>query len=183
MRRDGQPSRLKGVSVIRLGVILVCTVALGTPATGAHAGTHANFRNAHQRSSSARPRVTTPDEVLSGFVDAFNARDAAHAAATFSADGELMLPDAPPAAGRAAIESAFETLFRTERIVDLLSTTVTRTGSLAVVSGRLTMSTRTPIHGADLRAGSYLAVMRQVNRTWEITHLMFTLPLRPDFVG
>jgi ketosteroid isomerase-like protein len=126
---------------------------------------------------------STPEEVLTAFAAGFNEQDAARAAAAFGTDGELMLPEAPPAKGRAGIASTLDEQFRVTRVIDLLSVTVTRSGRQAVASGRLTMSTRTPVHGADVRAGSYLAALRQVAGGWEITHLMFTLPLRPDFVG
>lgn len=146
-------------------MILTAVLLIGAPATGA-----------------ARGR-TTPEEVLSTFVGGFNGRDAARAAAVFSPDAELMLPDEPPARGRAAVISTLDEQFQITRVIDLLSVTVMRSGRQAVASGRLTMSTRTPVHGADLRAGSYLAALRQTDGGWEITHLMFTLPLRPDFVG
>ncbi len=126
---------------------------------------------------------STPEEVLAAFAAAFNDQDAARVAAVFGADAELMLPEAPPAKGRAVIASTLDEQFRVTRVIDLLSVTVTRSGRQAVASGRLTMSTRTPVHGADVRAGSYLAALRQVAGGWEITHLMFTLPLRPYFVG
>ncbi len=126
---------------------------------------------------------STPEEVLTAFAAAFNEQDAARAAAAFGADAELMLPEAPPAKSRAGIASTLDEQFRVTRVIDLLSVTVTRSGRQAVASGRITMSTRTPVHGADVRAGSYLAALRQVAGGWEITHLMFTLPLRPDFVG
>ncbi len=146
-------------------MILTALLLIGDPATGAVRGR------------------ATPEEVLSTFVDGFNGRDAAHAASVFGPDAELMLPDGPPAKGRAAIISTLDEQFQVTRVIDLLSVTVTRSGRQAVASGRLTMSTRTPVHGADLRAGSYLAALRQTDGGWEITHLMFTLPLRPDFVG
>ncbi|MGE0393958.1 MAG: DUF4440 domain-containing protein [Vicinamibacterales bacterium] len=131
----------------------------------------------------AAPAASTPEEVLSAFVAGFNDRNAARAAAVFGVDGELMLPDEPPATGRAAVLATLDAQFRVTRMIDLLSVTVTRAGRQAVAAGRLTMSTRTPVHGADIRSGSYLAVLRQAAGGWEITHLMFTLPLRPDFVG
>jgi hypothetical protein len=45
------------------------------------------------------------------------------------------------------------------------------------------MSAQTPVHGADNRSGNYVAVLRRTSGRWEITHLIYTLPLRPDFVG
>ena len=125
----------------------------------------------------------TPEACLNAFVSAVNAQAPARAAGAFSADAELMLPDAPPARGRDAVVATLGTYLDTTRIVDVLSITVTRSGALAVASGRLTMTTRTRIHGADVRAGSYLAAFRRTKAGWTITHFSITLPLRPDFVG
>ena len=125
----------------------------------------------------------TPEACLNAFVAAVNARASARAAGAFSTDAELMLPDAPPARGREAVAATLEAYLGTARIVDVLSTTVTRSGGLAVASGRLTLTTRTRMQGADVRGGSYLAAFRRTNAGWTITHLSITLPLQPDFVG
>lgn len=159
-------------------VLLIALVLTGSPSAGA-----ASAPTVPGATVGQPPARSTPEEVLSAFVAGFNERSAAGAAAPFAADGALMLPDAPPAQGRAAVTATLDAQFRIARLIDLLSVTVTRSGRQAVATGRLTMSTRTPVHGADVRSGSYLAVLRQGAGGWEITHLMFTLPLSPDFVG
>jgi len=125
----------------------------------------------------------TPEACLNLFVSAVNAQDPARAASALSTDAELMLPDAPPARGRDAVAATLEAYLGTVRIVDVLSITVTRSGAFAVASGRLTMTIRTRIQGADVRAGSYLAAFRRTRAGWTITQLSVTLPLQPDFVG
>jgi len=124
-----------------------------------------------------------PGEVLAGFMSAFNARDAARTAAHFSMDAELMPPDGPPVKGRAAIEAAFSIRFQELRVLDLLSVTSSVSGSLACVTGRLTISTRLPDGRADIVAGSYVTVLRRVAGEWKIAYHIFNLPLRPEFVG
>lgn len=124
-----------------------------------------------------------PEDVLTAFMTAFNARNAAQAASLYAGDGELMPPDGPPVKGRAAIEARYRTHFRQARVLDLLSVQSRISGDLAYVTGRLTVSTRTPQHGAEIAAGSYLVVLRRVDGAWRIAHHMFTLPLRPDYVG
>lgn len=124
-----------------------------------------------------------PNEVVSTFAAAFNARDASRVSRLYSVEAELMPPDAPPAKGRAAITAAFEQRFTEWQTIDLLTVDSTVSGQTAVITGRLTLSTRTRNLGADIRSGSYLMVLRLVGREWRITHHMFTLPLRPDFIG
>lgn len=124
-----------------------------------------------------------PDGVASAFVAAFNARDASLVSLLYSPEAELMPPDAPPVKGRAAIRAAFEQRFTEWQTIDLLSVDSTVSGKTAVLTGRLTMSTQARNLGADIRSGSYLIVLRRAGQTWRITHHMFTLPFRPDFVG
>jgi uncharacterized protein (TIGR02246 family) len=124
-----------------------------------------------------------PQDVLAAFVAAFNGRDAAKAAALYTADAELMPPDGAPAKGRAAIEAAFRRQLEDVRVIDTIAVSAEVSGSLAYVSGRLTQSTRTRQHGADIVSGSYLVVLRRVAGRWQIARHMFNLPLRPEFVG
>lgn len=125
----------------------------------------------------------TPDEVVTAFAAAFNARDAVAIASLYASDAELMRPDAPPVKGREAIEAAFRRGFTEVRVLDLLSMHSQVSGSLAYVTGTLTLSTRTRQHGAEIAAGNYLVVMRRAAGRWTIVSHMYTLPLRPDFVG
>lgn len=124
-----------------------------------------------------------PNEVVFAFMAAFNARDASRMGQLYGSEAELMAPDAPPVKGRAAITAAFERRFTEWQTIDLLTADSTVSGQMAVITGRLTLSTRARNLGADIRSGSYLMVLRLVGREWRITHYMFTLPLRPDFVG
>ena len=125
----------------------------------------------------------TPEQTMSEYVTAFNARDAARVAALYSEDAELMPPDQPPIKGRVAIRTALLAQFAEPGTLDFLSVTSTISGQFAAITGRLTISTQTRNHGADIRAGNYLIVLRLVDRQWRIAHHMFTLPLRPDFIG
>ena len=104
---------------------------------------------------------STPAEPLNAFVTAFNAQDAGRAAAPFAAEAELMLPDAPPARTRAAVTTTLEAYLRSVRILDLVTVNVSHSGTLAIASGRLTLTTKTANHGADARSGSYLAAFRR----------------------
>jgi ketosteroid isomerase-like protein len=124
-----------------------------------------------------------PQDVLAEFMAAFNARDAVRTALLYSPGAEFMPPDGPPLTGRAAIQAAFAERFKNLRTLDLLSLTSARSGQLAFVTGRLTISSRLPDGRADIVAGSYLAVLRQVGGAWKIAYHIFNLPLRPDFVG
>lgn len=142
------------------GLLLSVVLGVGAPAAGAG-----------------------PGEVATAFVAAFNARDATRVSLLYSPEAELMPPDAPPVKGRAAIKAAFEQRFTSWQTVDLLTVDSTVSGQTAVLTGRLTLSTQARNLGADIRSGSYLIVLRRVGQTWRITHHMFTLPFRPDFVG
>ncbi|MEQ1897589.1 MAG: DUF4440 domain-containing protein [Vicinamibacterales bacterium] len=142
------------------GLLLSVVLAAGAPATG-----------------------PVPNAVASAFVTAFNARDASRVSQLYSLEAELMPPDAPPVKGRAAIRAAFEQRFAEWQTLDLLTVDVTVSGQMAVITGRLTMSTRKRNLGADIRSGSYLMVLRLAGREWRITHHIFTLPLRPDVMG
>jgi uncharacterized protein (TIGR02246 family) len=132
----------------------------------------------------ARPNVASgPEQILDAFVAAFNARDAARVASLYAQEAELMPPDGAPVKGRAAIEAAFRTQFNHVQIVDIHSMTSGMSGPLAYLVGQLTLSTKTSQHGADIAGGNYLVVLRLEAGEWKIAYHMFTLPLRPEFVG
>lgn len=142
------------------GLLLTVVLAAGAPAAG-----------------------PVPNAVASTFVTAFNARDVSRVSQLYSLEAELMPPDAPSVKGRAAIRAAFEQRFTEWQTLDLLTMDVTVSGQIAVISGRLTMSTKARNFGADIRSGSYLMVLRLTGQEWRITHHIFTLPLRPDVMG
>ncbi len=124
-----------------------------------------------------------PEQVLDAFVEAFNAREAGRVAALYTEDAEFMSPDGPPVKGRAAIQAAFATRFSQMQLLDIHSMASGRSGPMAYVTGRMTLSTKTPEHGADIAGGNCLLVLRLEAGTWKIAYHMFTLPLRPEFVG
>ncbi len=129
------------------------------------------------------PTGAGPGAVITALITAYNAGDAAGAAALFAPTADFAPPDAPPAKGREAIAAAFEERFRSPRALDLLSVDTSVSQGVAVGSGRLTLSTRNRLRGADIRSGSYLVVMHRAGTGWQIAHFMFTLPIQPDFIG
>ena len=124
-----------------------------------------------------------PEQVLDAFVVAFNARDAGRVAALYTETAELMPPDGAPVKGRAAIQAAFGVRFNHPQLLDVHVMSSETSGALAYVTGRLTLSTRTREHGADVTGGNCLLVLRLETGQWKIAYHMFTLPLRPEFVG
>lgn len=153
-------SGLRGRRIVRLGFVLTLILI-----------------------ASVAPRAAGPGDALMAFVSAFNAGDAGAAVALFEAEGEFAAADAPPVRGREAIRAALEERFRSPRALDLLSVEISASPGVRIASGRLTLSTRNRLRGADIRSGAYLVVMRRSGASWRIAHFLFTLPIQPDFIG
>src|SRR5687768_2731563 len=83
------------------------------------------------------------ERVLDAYVAAFNARDGAQVTGLYAEAAELMPPDAAPITGRTKIEMFYAVQFKVVRILDMLSVNSEVSGPLAILTGRLTVSTRT----------------------------------------
>jgi uncharacterized protein (TIGR02246 family) len=111
----------------------------------------------------AKAKRTVPREVSevgSRFAAAVNAKDAAKAAALYSDDADLMVPNGETIKGRANIEAFWESLVAQGLTISTATTAVDASGSIGYESGTYDLSLGTGEKPAHDR-GKYLNLMRR----------------------
>lgn len=97
------------------------------------------------------------------------AGDAAALASLYAEDAVLLAPGMPTAKGRAAIQSAFGTIFQSPPssvTIESDATIVSESGELAFDHGTYTMSGTTPAGEAWQDTGKFLGVLRNTGGEW-----------------
>ncbi len=113
-------------------------------------------------------------------IDAVNQRwqkaalagDAAGVASLYTDDAVLMVPGAPRAEGRAAIESRLAAVFEAGPVssmtIETDAVTLSESGELAYDVGTYTMAGKTPTGEAWQDKGKYLGVLKNVGGQWKL---------------
>ena len=98
------------------------------------------------------------------FTRAFNAGNADAVAGFYADDAVLLLPNAPPARGNAAIHAAYAGVAGMHPTLDFAADRIAQAGDMAYETGHYTMTM-----GGNRDQGNYLAVWRrQSNGDWKM---------------
>jgi len=139
--------RMSGVR--RLATVAITVVmTLGVAATAA-------------AQDAARPAI---DAANKKFIAAFNKKDAAGVASTYSPDATAFPPNAPILKGRAAIQKMWQDVINSGiTSISLVTTEVESGGKIAYESGTYEMKTQ---DGKVADKGKYCVVWKNVNGQW-----------------
>jgi uncharacterized protein (TIGR02246 family) len=145
----------------RLTAVILLTILVAVPSEGQVTG-----RNAIE-------------QVLTDFVAAFNAKDAAKLASFYAEDAVLMPPGSPVVKGQPAIKSVFMAMVARGGVVKFNAPlAIDVTGDRAVAAGTYTVtvsvtSSQTAGGNAPLMIGAkYLTVFSRVGNAWKIIYDM-----------
>ena len=139
--------RMSGVRrLATVAITVVMTLGVAAPAAAQDA---------------ARPAI---DAANKKFIAAFNKKDAAGVAATYSPDANAFPPNAPILKGRAAIQKMWQDVIASGiTSISLVTTEVESGGSIAYESGTYEMKTQ---DGKVADKGKYCVVWKNVNGQW-----------------
>jgi uncharacterized protein (TIGR02246 family) len=135
----------------RIALGMVATLALGSPLPALAQG-----------GESVRSQIEKLDKE---WEKAFNAGDAAAIAKLYGQDAKLLVPGAKPAAGRSAIQAAFQEAVKQGAKNTVTLEDVVTTGNYAIETGNW-VATRAD--GKHLDHGPYVTVYKKEGGAWKI---------------
>lgn len=117
------------------------------------------------------------DALRSDYVDAYNAHDAAGAAAFYVEEGVQFPPDGPRIEGRDAIRQSFEETFTASPeatiSIEVEDTEIAASGDMATAHGTFTVSNLGPDAPAPEASYQFAAGYRWVDGGWKITGVIW----------
>lgn len=146
---------------MRTGWLAVTLASLALATTVSASAQDAADEMAHEHGDAAAAIAAATE----AFVNAYNAGDAAGAAAVYAEDATVMPPGVEPAVGREAIEATMQAGFDAAPGFSLAleTTSLEVTGDVAVELGRYVV---TDPEGGHADHGSFLAYWKRVDGGW-----------------
>ena len=128
-----------------------------------------------------KPETDAINQLITEFMAAYNAKDAAKLASLFTDTGAVMPPNASTRRGTESVRLYYVERFK-QGASDLVlePQTIAGSGPLAFASGDYRLNMAPPGAAARRDRGKFIFILRNQNRRWLLDQLMFSSDFGPD---